>query len=124
MAVETGSSWSYLSNMVTSRMQRWVLNALCNFDRYMIDERMTLMGSHLDRSGGATPTQTARYTADLLRYMERLRLATAILAAQGNPAGRYQLADAALDLRSAFRGLSEARNQLLKAADAERVTYD
>lgn len=68
--------------------------------------------------------QTARYIVDLLSHVEALRLATAILAAQGNPAGRYQLADATLDLRSTFQCLCEARNQLLKAARAERVTYD
>ncbi|WP_027331940.1 hypothetical protein [Mycolicibacterium tusciae] len=104
--------------------QRWVLKAIYNFDRHMVDEWVTFMGDHLDRSGGATPKQTARYTVDLLHYVERLRLAAAILATQGNPAGRCQLADAALDLRSAFHGLYEARDQLLKAAGTERVTYD
>jgi hypothetical protein len=68
--------------------------------------------------------QTARYTVDALRYVESLRLATAILAAQGNPAARYQLADAALDLKSALHGLHEARDELLKAVGVERVTYD
>lgn len=102
--------------------QRWVLNTLHNFDRRTIDDWTALMSSHLQRSGGATPMQTARYTTDALRYVESLRLATAILAAQGNPAARYQLADVALDLKSVLDGLFEARDQLLKAADAERVT--
>lgn len=67
---------------------------------------------------------TARFTVDALRYVESLRLATAILATQGNPAARYQLADVALDLKSALDGLCEVRDQLLKDAGAERVTYD
>jgi len=104
--------------------QRWLLNALHNFDRRTLDDWTALMRSHLERSGGATPMQTARYTVDALRFVESLRLATAILAAHGNPAARYQLADAALDLRSALYRLHEARDQLLKAAGAERVTHD
>lgn len=104
--------------------QRWVLNALHNFDRCTIDDWTALMRSHLQRFGGATPMQTARYTVDALRYVETLRLATAILAAHGSPAARYQLADAALDLKSALDRLYEARDHLLKAAGAERVTYD
>ena len=81
------------------------------------------MRRHLQRPG-ATPMQTARYTVDALHYVERLRFATAILATEGNLAARYQLADVALDLKSALDGLYEARDQLLKAAGAERVTYD
>jgi hypothetical protein len=104
--------------------QRWVLKALHNFDISTIDDWTALMRSNLNRPGGATPLQTARYTVDALHYVERLRSATAILAAQGNPAARYQLADAALDLKSALDGLYEARDQLLKAVGAERVTYD
>lgn len=104
--------------------QRWVLNALHNFDIYTVGDWTALMSSHLQQSGGATPMQTARYTVDVLRYVERLRLATAILAAHGNPAASYQLADAALDLKSTLDRLYEARDQLLKAAGAERVTYD
>jgi len=104
--------------------QRWVLNALHNFDRYTIDDWAALMKSHLERSGGATPMQTARYTVDALHYAQSLRRATGILAAQGNPAARYQLADAALDLRSALDRLYEARDELLKAAGSDRVTDD
>lgn len=106
-----------------SAWQRWLLNALHNFDRRTIDDWTDLMRYHLERSGGATPMQTARYTVDLLLYADRLRLAAAILATQGDPAARYQLADAALDLRSALEGLYEARDRLLKAAGAERVSY-
>lgn len=104
--------------------QGWALNALHNFDVRTIDDWTALMSIHLERSGGATPMQTARYTVDALRYVERLRFTTAILATQGNPAARYQLADAALDLRSALDGLYDARDQLLKAAGAERVSRD
>ncbi|WP_225933541.1 hypothetical protein [Mycolicibacterium pallens] len=104
--------------------QRWVLNALHNFDLHTIDDWTAVMTAHLERSGGATPMQTARYTVDTLRYAQSLRRATAILAAQGNPAARYQLADAALDLRSALDRLHEARDELLKAAGSDRVTYD
>lgn len=103
---------------------RWVLNALHGFDMRTIDDWTAMMSVHLERSGGATPMETARYTVDALHYVERLRRATGILAAQGNPAARYQLADAALDLRSALDRLHEARDQLLKAAGADRVTDD
>lgn len=101
--------------------QRWVLNALHGFDMRTIDDWTAMMTGHLERSGGATPMQTARHTVDALLYVERLRRATAILAAQGNPAARYQLADAALDLRSALDRLYEARDELLRAAGADRV---
>jgi|SRR6516225_10165359 hypothetical protein len=104
--------------------QRWLLNALHGFDRRIIDDWAGLMNNHLQRLGGATPMQTARYTVDALLYVDRLRSATAVLASHGNPAARHQLADAALDLKSALDGLCEARDQLLKAAGAERVTYD
>lgn len=107
-----------------SAWQRWVLNALHNFDRSTIDDWTALMSSHLQRSGGATPMQTARYTVDALSYVRRIRSATAILAAQGNPAARHQLADAALHLAAALDRLHEARDQLLKAAGADRVTFD
>lgn len=102
--------------------QRWVLNALHGFDMRTIDDWTAMMTVHLERSGGATPMQTARSTVDALHYVERLRRATGILAAQGNPAARYQLADAALDLRSALDRLHEARDELLKTAGADRVT--
>lgn len=82
------------------------------------------MSNHLQRSGGATPMRTAQYTVDALLYVDRLRSATALLASHGNPAGRHQLADATLDLKSAVDSLCEARDQLLKAAGSERVTYD
>ncbi len=101
-----------------------MLNALHGFDRRIIDDWRALMSNHLQRSGGATPMRTAQYTVDALLYVDRLRSATALLASHGNPAGRHQLADAALDLKSAIDSLCEARDQLLKAAGAERVTYD
>lgn len=101
-----------------------MLNALHGFDRRIIDDWAALMNNHLQRSGNATPMQTAQYTVDALLYVDRLRSVTAVLASHGNPAGRHQLADAALDLNSALDGLCEARDQLLKAAGAEQVTYD
>jgi len=104
--------------------QRWVLNALHGFDTRIIGDWAALMSNHLQRSGGATPMQTARYTVDALLYVDRLRSATAVLASHGDPAARHQLADAALDLNSALDNLCEARDLLLKAAGASRVTYD
>lgn len=104
--------------------QRWLLNALHGFDRCIIDDWTALMNNHLQRSGGATPMQTARYTVDALLYVDRLRSATAILASHGDPAARHQLANAALDLNSALDNLCESRDRLLKAAGANRVTYD
>lgn len=102
--------------------QRWLLNAMYNFDRYTIDDWRGLMGDHLQRPKGATAMQTAHYTVDLLRHVRALTSATAILASHGHPAARSQLADAALDLKSALDRLYEARDELLKSAGAERVT--
>lgn len=108
----------------TPAWQRWLLNALHGFDRRIIGDWAALMSNHLQRSGGATPMQTARYTIDALLYVNRLCLATAILATHGDPAARHQLADAALDLKSALDSLCEGRDRLLKAAGSNRVTYD
>lgn len=66
--------------------------------------------------------QTARYTVDALHHVRALKSVTARLASHGHPAARSQLADAALDLKSALDRLHESRDQLLKAAGAERVT--
>lgn len=66
--------------------------------------------------------QTARYTVGVLRHVSRLTSATARLAAQGDRAARSQLADAAVDLKSALDHLCGARDELLKAAGADRVT--
>lgn len=74
------------------------------------------------KSRRATPMATARYTVQLMAYAETLRLATQILASHGHPAARSQLADAALDFRSAEHLLSPARDVLLRAAGADRVT--
>ena len=104
--------------------QRWVLKALHGFEMHTIDDWTAIMTAHLERSGGATPMQTARYTVDVLQYAQSLTRATGMLAAQGNPAARYQFADAALDLRSALARLHEARDELLKAAGTDRVTDD
>ncbi|BBY13543.1 hypothetical protein ACDT10_24140 [Mycobacterium intracellulare] len=102
--------------------QRWVLNAMYNFDRYTIDDWLGLMRDHLQRTEGATAMRTARYTIDVMRHVRALTSATASLASHGDPAARSELADAALDLKSALDRLHEARDQLLKAAGAERVT--
>jgi hypothetical protein len=93
-----------------------------NFDRYTIDDWRSLMRDHLQRPGGATAMQTARYTVDVLRHVSALTSATASLASHGDRAARSQLADAAMDLKSALDRLHEARDQLLKSAGAERVT--
>jgi hypothetical protein len=102
-------------------VQRWILNVLCNFGRNTIYNWVGLMRDHLQRPGGATAMQTARYTVDVMLHVGPLRSATASLASHGDPAARSQLADAALDLTSALNRLCEARDQLLKAAGAERV---
>jgi hypothetical protein len=93
-----------------------------NFDRYTIDDWLGLMRDHLQRTEGATAMRTARYTIDVMRHVRALTSATASLASHGDPAARSELADAALDLKSALDRLHEARDQLLKAAGAERVT--
>jgi hypothetical protein len=93
-----------------------------NFDRYTIVDWLGLMRDHLQRPGGATTMQTARYTVDVLRHVRALTSATASLASHGDPTARSLLADAALDLKSALDRLHEARDALLKAAGAERIT--
>lgn len=78
------------------------------------------MDHHLQRS--ATPMATARYTVQLIPYVYDMRSAAQRLAAHGHPAGRSLLADAALNLNAALDNLYDARDALLKAAGAERVT--
>ncbi|MBN7384438.1 hypothetical protein IUT00_24700 [Mycobacteroides abscessus subsp. massiliense] len=104
------------------RWKKWVLDALFNFDRRTLDDWASMMSSHVQSPGGPTPMATARYTVQLMAYAETLRLATQILASHGHPAARSQLADAALDFRSAEHLLSPARDVLLRAAGADRVT--
>jgi hypothetical protein len=99
-----------------------VLNALYYFDRHTIADWLGLMASHLQRPNGATPMATARYTVQLIGYAEDARSAAQTLAAQGHPAGRALLADAALDFKAALDRLYPARDALLKAAGADRVT--
>jgi hypothetical protein len=84
------------------RWQRWVLNALHNFDRRTIGDWVSLMVSHLQRRSGATPTATARYTVQLIGYAGDLRSAAQTLAAHGHPASRALLADATLDFQAAL----------------------
>ncbi len=102
------------------RWQRWLLNALYNFDRRTIGDWVGLMTDHLQRR--AAPMATARYTVQLIGYAYDARSAAQRLAAHGRPAGRELLADAALDFKAALDNLSAARDALLKAAGAERVT--
>ncbi len=59
--------------------QRWVLNALHNFDLYTIDDWAVLMKSHLERSGGATPN------ADCSLYRRRTALRAEPQACNRNP---------------------------------------
>jgi hypothetical protein len=101
---------------------RWVLSALYNFDRYTIEDWASLMTDHLRRPGGATPMQTARYTVDALRHVSALRSTVKILSKYGDPAARSPLTDAAIDLNHALEKLCEARDELLNAVGAERVT--
>lgn len=105
-----------------SSWHRWVLNALYNFDRYTIDDWLGLMRQNLLRPESVTPMQTARYTVDVLSHVRTLTSATASLASHGDRAARSQLADAAVDLKSALDHLCGARDELLKAAGAERIT--
>jgi hypothetical protein len=105
-----------------ARWQRWVLNALYYFDRHTVSDWVGLMASHLQRPDGATPMATARYTVQLIGYAEDLRSAAQTLAAHGHPAGRALLDDVALDFKAALDLLYPARDDLLKAAGADRVT--
>jgi hypothetical protein len=105
-----------------ARWQAWVLNALYNFDRHILDDWLGLMASHLQGPDGATPMATARYTVQLMGYAEAVRIAAQTLAAHGHPAGRSLLADAALDFKAAEDLLYPARDALLAAAGADRVT--
>lgn len=104
------------------RWQRWVLNALYYFDRQTIGDWVGLMANNLQRPGGASPMATARYVVQLIGYAEDARSAARMLAANGHPAGRASLADAALDVKAALDNLYLARDALLKAAGAEQVT--
>lgn len=101
---------------------RWVLNALYYFDRRTIADWVGLMNVDLQRPAGVRAMQTARYTVDALRHVGALKSAIASRAAHGDTAARSQLSDAALDLKCALDRLHVARDQLLKAAGAERVT--
>lgn len=100
-----------------------MLNApLYTGDRRTVNDWLGLMNSLLHSRDGATAMATARYTVALLGYVEHLRAAAPVLAAHGHPAGRPLLADAALDLTAALDHLYPARDSLLRAAGADRVT--
>lgn len=101
-----------------------MLNVFCNFGRNATYDWVGLMRDHIQRLGGATAMRTAQHTVDVMLHLRPLRSATASLASHGDPAGRSELADATLDLTSALNRLCEARDQLLKAAGADRVTDD
>jgi hypothetical protein len=102
---------------------RWVLNLLYNFDLYTIDDWVGLMGDHLQRPGGATAMQTARYTVDALGHITALISAIRTLSTYGDPAAQSSLTDAAIDLEDALEKLCEARDELLKSVGAERITW-
>lgn len=101
--------------------KRWTLDALYYFDRRAIADWRGLMVEQLERLRGAEPMATARFTVQLLSFTADLRSAAESLAVKGHPAGRQQLADAALDIRNALNRLHEARDALLEAAGADRV---
>lgn len=105
-----------------ARWQRWILNSLYYFDRQTIADWLGVIRSRLERADGATPMATARYTVQLIGYAEDARSAAQTLATQGHPAGRALLSDAALDFKAALDRLYPARDALLKAAGADRVT--
>lgn len=105
-----------------TRWQRWVLNALYYFDRHTLNDWVGLMGSLLQSRDGATPMATARYTVELIGYVDDLRSAAQSLAAHGHPAGRALLADVALDFTAALDKLYPARDELLRAAGTDRVS--
>jgi hypothetical protein len=104
--------------------QRWAVKATRRADAVLIAEWASLMADHLQRPDGATAMRTKEYTVDVTSYVRRLISATAALASHGNPVARSLLADAALDLKSALDRLYDARDELLKSADAERVIHD
>jgi hypothetical protein len=102
------------------RWQGWILNALYSIDRRTIGDWVGLMADHLQQR--ATPMATAQYTVQLIHYTYDVRSAAQRLAAHGHPAGRALLADAALNLNAALDNLYDARDALLKAAGADRVS--
>lgn len=99
-----------------------MLNALYSGDRRTVNDWLGLMNSHLHSPRRATAMATARHTVQLLGYAEDLRAAAQVLAAHGHPAGRALLADAALDLTAVLDRLYPARDALLHAVGAYRVT--
>jgi hypothetical protein len=104
------------------RWQRWVLNALHNFDRRTIGDWVSLMVSHFQRPNRATPMATAHYTVQLIGCAGDLRTAAQTLAAHAHPASRALLADATFDFQAALDNLCSVRVALLKIAGAQRVT--
>lgn len=110
-----------LRSSVTSRFRRWIVDAIFNFDRREISDWLAVVDTDLAHSGGASPMMTARYVCQLIRYADDLRIAAQRLAIHGYPSGRLDLADAALDIRSAVESLHQARDALLLAAGTDQA---
>lgn len=110
-----------LRSTKSSRLQRWIIKALYGFDRSEINDWLALMSGQLERPGGASPMLTAGYVCQLLGYADDLRSAAQLLAVKGNPSGRSNLADAALEINDAVESLCRARDGLLAAAGADRI---
>ncbi len=106
------------------RWQRWIINVLYGFDRSEINDWLGLMVGQLGQPGGASPMATARFVGQLLGYADDLRSAAQLLATRGNPSGRSDFADAAIEVNAAVESLCRARDALLAAAGADRITPD
>lgn len=107
-----------------SRWQRWIVDVLYWDDRHKIRDWLSVVADRLDQPGGATPTETARYTYQLLGYADDLCSTAQLLAIKGHPKGRSDLADAAIEISGAIESLSRARDALLSAAGADRISLD
>lgn len=111
-----------LRSTKSTRLQRWIINALYGFDRSEINDWLALTAGQLERPGGANPMLTAGYVCQLLGYADDLRSAAQLLAVRGNPSGRSDLADAAIAINDAVESLYRARDALLTAAGSDRIT--
>ncbi|MCI4674588.1 hypothetical protein [Candidatus Mycolicibacterium alkanivorans] len=81
------------------------------------------MRDHLRRPGNATAITTARYTSDVIEYLEALQEATEALSTLGDPVSRSQLADAARDLSQVLRKFYGARVILMRVAGLQPFNY-
>lgn len=104
-------------------LRRWILTALHKFDQRTIKDWVGLMRDHLRRPGNATAITTARYTSDVIEYLEALQEATEALSTLGDPVSRSQLADAARDLSQVLRKFYGARVILMRVAGLQPFNY-